>query len=209
MVRIPIRIVSVGTAAPDMLMFPSNFFPMCRLPQSRDSLVDRIRKLVDVLQPTDENWEERVKAMRTLQVRVFGRHVLQPACNLKAFVVWQDLTSTHADSGEMCSMDVLRQLDDALIKQVRDLRSAVVKEACMTIGHMAQVLGDGFRPLAYMLLPAMIEVTASGNKVIASHVHEAIKTVLSNCHAKNAVAIIVDGVRNKCGLIRGSIAAAC
>ncbi len=94
---------------------------------------------------------------------------------------------------------MFRLLDDPLCKQVRDLRSAVVKEACATLGVMAVALRDGFRPLGYMLLPTLIDVTASGNKVICGHVHEAVKVVLAHSHVKNAVPIILDVIRSKWG----------
>ena len=98
----------------------------------------------------------------------------------------------------MCSIDVFRLLDDPLGKQVRDLRSAVVREACATLTHMSAVLRDGFRPLGYMILPTMIEVAANGNKVIATYVHEAVKSILAVSHVKNALPTLLDGCRNKC-----------
>ena len=97
----------------------------------------------------------------------------------------------------MCSIEVFRLLDEPLTKNVRDLRSAVVKEVCQTLSHMAVELGDGLRPLAYMILPAMIDVTASGNKVIATYVHDAITVILSHCRAKNAITIVLEHSRSK------------
>lgn len=110
----------------------------------------------------------------------------------------QKLVSANSDDPDMSSIDVFRLLDDPLSKQVRDLRSAVVKEVCVTVSGMAVSLGDSFRPLGYMLLPTMIDVTASGNKVIAGYVHDAVKVMLSHSHVKNAVPIILDVLRSRC-----------
>lgn len=34
-------------------------------------MLDTFRRLGETMQPTDENWEERVKAMKTIQVGTF------------------------------------------------------------------------------------------------------------------------------------------
>lgn len=77
-----------------------------------------------------------------------------------------------------------------------------MKEAAATLALMAECLGDGFRPLGYMLLPAMIDVTASGNKVISGYVHEAVKAILSHSHVKNGVPIVLEHARSKNGTVR-------
>jgi hypothetical protein len=78
----------------------------------------------------------------------------------------QRLAAENQGDPDMCS-DAFRPLEEPLKKQIKDLRSAVVREACHTIEFMSQVLHGGFKQLACLLLPTMVDATASGNKVRA------------------------------------------
>ena len=56
---------------PELVRFCGGVRPTvcCVFPnQSHEPLTDVVKRLADIMQPTDENWEERVKAMKTLQV---------------------------------------------------------------------------------------------------------------------------------------------
>ena len=104
----------------------------------------------------------------------------------------QAIARKHVDDPDLCSLNVFRLLDGALTRQVRDLRSAVVREGCRTIEVWATTLQDMFRPLAWILLSPLVELMGSGNKVITGCIHRCVKVMLSNCHVKNAVPIIAE-----------------
>ena len=75
----------------------------------------------------------------------------------------QRIAEDHAGDSELA--ELLKPLDEPFKKQVRDLRSSVVREACQTIEFLSQTLRSGFAPLSCQILSTMIESSASGNKV--------------------------------------------
>jgi len=66
--------------------------------------------------------------------------------------------------------EALPKLRRAIEAQIRDLRSAIVKETCKLIATCVEYLQNEFVKTATALLPTMLDLIASGNKVIASHV---------------------------------------
>eukprot|EP00658_Telonema_sp_P-2_P028207 TRINITY_DN21661_c0_g3_i1.p1 TRINITY_DN21661_c0_g3~~TRINITY_DN21661_c0_g3_i1.p1 ORF type:complete len:205 (-),score=50.80 TRINITY_DN21661_c0_g3_i1:58-672(-) len=75
--------------------------------------------------------------------------------------------------------------------QIKDLRSAIVREAAMAIGAIAEGLGTDFLAGANFLVPRLVELVGCGNKVIAEQVHGAVLTVLSALAVPDAVCPIL------------------
>lgn len=59
----------------------------------------------------------------------------------------------------------LKQLDIPLQAIIKDLRSQVVREGCITIAYLAQTLGSKFDRTAEMLLPPLINLIQNSAKV--------------------------------------------
>lgn len=132
--------------------------------QPRRHLPNDIQRIVSTLATIDEDWRARTKAIHAL-----GVSVQRLACNgLCASLTrhdllgWQTMCEKNPDR---FTHDVLKALADPLETQIKDLRSAIVREACGTIKTMANLLGDGFKPVALVLLPTLIEMSGGGNKV--------------------------------------------
>lgn len=59
----------------------------------------------------------------------------------------------------------LKNLDIALQSSVKDLRSQVVREACITIAYLAQTLENRFDKMAEYLLQHLINLIQNSAKV--------------------------------------------
>ena len=97
-------------------------------------------RIVGVLSDNAEDWEPRLAALKELQ--------------------------EHIEEGEVpLTTDVLVQLHVPLQKQLTDLRSTIVREACQVLVRFATCTEDGWRALANRVAPDLIEITGSANKV--------------------------------------------
>ena len=80
---------------------------------------------------------------------------------------------------------------------MKDLRSAVVREACNAIVFIAETLGNQFKKLAWVLLPTLINLSASGNKVISGYVSECVHNVLKHTHVTRGIPAITELVKHR------------
>jgi len=62
---------------------------------------------------------------------------------------------------------------------------------------MAKVLGDGFRKLAWMLLPSLVNLSACGNKVISGLVSDCVHSVLQHTHVSRGIPKITELVKHR------------
>lgn len=62
----------------------------------------------------------------------------------------------------------LRNLDVPLQGTIKDLRSQVVREACVTISYLSQILGNKFDKTAEVLLQHLINLIQNSAKVSTS-----------------------------------------
>lgn len=74
----------------------------------------------------------------------------------------------------------LKLLDIPLQSSIKDLRSQVVREACISIAFLAQNLGLRFERLAELLLGTLINLIQNSAKVTFEHANiKHLKTVTS------------------------------
>lgn len=133
-------------------------------------MAGEIERIVSKLQTHSEEWIPRRKALEELQK-------------------W---ARAHADDPAAFSKDVCYTLAEPLILQVKDLRSAIVRETCEAIKALSEAAGDRFRPLAYKLLPTLIALGGSGNKVIFGYVYDAVHVILKHTHVARSIPQIVE-----------------
>ena len=85
-----------------------------------------------------------------------------------------------------------RILREPFKKLVADLRSELVRDACACLDAMASCAGDSLRQLLRDILPAMVGVLATGNKVIRGYMAECIDSVLRQVRYRGAVPLVRD-----------------
>ncbi|XP_055338977.1 CLIP-associating protein 1-like isoform X2 [Paramacrobiotus metropolitanus] len=86
----------------------------------------------------------------------------------------------------------LRFIDVSLICSVKDLRSQVVRETCVTLAFLSQQLGHKFERTAEVILPFLISLIPNSAKIISSSGIVAIRFILQNTHSPKLVPIIVN-----------------
>ncbi|GMF50926.1 unnamed protein product [Phytophthora fragariaefolia] len=69
---------------------------------------------------------------------------------------------------------------------VQDLRSQIVKEVCALLTTMSRVTRDAMAPFLRDVLPTLVEVRGSGNKVCGSYCGECLEAVVTQTVVKGA-----------------------
>lgn len=110
-----------GTAgAADEQMFMNSFEDVERVAIfSGKNVEDEMKKMCEVLSDTTKDWEERVKKLRVLRALL-----IEGAHNYDEFYAQ------------------LKFLDVPFQMSVKDLRSQVVREACISIAYLSQTIGN-------------------------------------------------------------------
>ncbi|XP_047740413.1 CLIP-associating protein 2 isoform X9 [Hyalella azteca] len=85
----------------------------------------------------------------------------------------------------------LRLLEPALCLSIRDLRSQVVREACITVAYLAQELHHRVDHLCEMVLPHLIALIPNGAKVMSTSGTVCIRFIIQNVHHPKIVPIIL------------------
>lgn len=104
-----------------------------------------------------ENWTERMQALVEMN-SVF--------------------TNMETSDTNVIGIDVWRTLKP-LKNMIQDLRSQIVKEVCTLLSTMARTLRDTMVPFLREVLPPLMDVRGSGNKVCATYCGECIDTIVS------------------------------
>ncbi|GAU88268.1 hypothetical protein RvY_01005-2 [Ramazzottius varieornatus] len=89
----------------------------------------------------------------------------------------------------------LRFTDVSLQISVKDLRSQVVREACVTLAFFAQQLGPKFERTAEVLLPHLISLIPNSTKIISTCGIVTIRFILQNTHSSKLIPILVNHLR--------------
>lgn len=85
---------------------------------------------------------------------------------------------------------------------MKDLRSQVVREACITLAYMAVRLTTRFERTAENVIPAILNLIQNSAKVIATSGTVALRYVVSNTESVKLVPLILSGSESKSKEIR-------
>ncbi|KAL6115123.1 clasp1 [Pungitius sinensis] len=134
---------------------------------SNREVEDAMAKVRDVLSDDKRDWELRVAALKKVRSLL-----LAGAAEFDGFL--QQLRLTEA----------------ALKLSAKDLRSQVVREACLTLGHLSAVLGSRFDHAAEALMPILLTLVPNSAKVMATSGVSAIRLILRHTHSPRLVPVI-------------------
>lgn len=96
----------------------------------------------------------------------------------------------------------LRQLDLPLVTTVKDLRSQIVREACITLAYMSVHLSNRFERTAENVIPAMLNLIQNSAKVISTSGVVALRFIVGHTEAVKLVPLILSGLESKSKEIR-------
>ena len=85
---------------------------------------------------------------------------------------------------------------------MKDLRSQVVREACITLAYMSVRLTTRFERTAENVIPAMLNLIQNSAKVISTSGAIALRYIVGNTEAVKLVPLILAGIESKSKEIR-------
>ncbi|XP_055727222.1 CLIP-associating protein 1-like isoform X25 [Salvelinus fontinalis] len=146
---------------------------------SNREMEDNLSKVREVLSDDKNDWEHRVIALK--KVRSL----------LLAGALEYD-----------CFPQQLRLLEAPLKLSAKDLRSQVVREACITLGYLSTLMGNKFDHCAEILMPTLLNLVPNSAKVMATSGMAAIRLILRHTHYSRLIPIITSNCTSKSVAVR-------
>ncbi|XP_035227024.1 CLIP-associating protein 2-like isoform X4 [Stegodyphus dumicola] len=169
-----------GAGGADEEMFIKSFEDVPRLTlYSAKELETELTKIKDILGDPSNDWEKRVEmCKRVRSLLIAGGH------EYDEFYPY------------------LRQLELPFQNCVKDLRSQVVREACITIAYLSQQLGTKLDHFAETLLPSLINLIPNSAKIMSTAGIVAIRFIIRYTHVSRLIPIITSHLSSKSKDIR-------
>ncbi|XP_069588738.1 CLIP-associating protein 1 isoform X4 [Ranitomeya imitator] len=152
--------------------------PSVQIYSSRD-LEEQINKIREILSDDKHDWEQRITALKKIRSL------------LLAGAAEYDNFFQH-----------LRLLDGAFKLSAKDLRSQVVREACITLGHLSSVLGNKFDHGAEAIMPTVFNLVPNSAKIMATSGVVAIRLIIRHTHVPRLIPIITSNCTSKSVAVR-------
>ncbi|KAM8934484.1 CLIP-associating protein 1 isoform 7-T7 [Pelodytes ibericus] len=152
--------------------------PTIQIYSARD-LEESINKIREVLSDDKHDWEQRITALKK-----FRSLIVAGAAEYDTF------------------FQHLRLLDGAFKLSARDLRSQVVREACITLGHLSSVLGNKFDHGAESIMPTLFNLVPNSAKVMATSGMVAIRLIIRQTHTPRLIPILTSNCTSKSVAVR-------
>ncbi|XP_039455559.1 CLIP-associating protein 1a isoform X10 [Oreochromis aureus] len=140
---------------------------------------DQLTKIREVLSDDKHDWEHRVVALKKVRSLM-----LAGATDYEGFP------------------QQLRLLEASLKLSAKDLRSQVVREACITLGHLSSILGNKFDHAAESVMPTLLNLVPNSAKVMATSGMAAIRLILRHTHYPRLIPIITSNCTSKSVAVR-------
>ncbi|XP_026231426.1 CLIP-associating protein 1a isoform X5 [Anabas testudineus] len=146
---------------------------------SNRELEDQMTKIREVLSDDKHDWEHRVVALKKVRSLM-----LAGATDYEGFP------------------QQLRHLEAAFKLSAKDLRSQVVREACITLGHLSSILGNKFDHGAESVMPILLNLVPNSAKVMATSGVATIRLILRHTHYPRLIPIITSNCTSKSVAVR-------
>ncbi|CAF1036417.1 unnamed protein product [Rotaria sordida] len=140
---------------------------------------NQLLNIRDTLADTNNDWEKRIEALKRLRSIISG----------------------GGDQYDEFFRN-LRQLDLPLVTTVKDLRSQVVREACITLAFMSVRFKNRFERTAEGIIPAMVNLIQNSAKIISTSGSVGIRYIVNNTQSTKLVPLILTGIESKSKDIR-------
>uniref|UniRef100_A0A3Q3J8E1 TOG domain-containing protein n=1 Tax=Monopterus albus TaxID=43700 RepID=A0A3Q3J8E1_MONAL len=170
---------SATTAKPtgEIISLPS--CAVCVQIYSNRELEDQLTKIREVLSDDKHDWEHRVVALKKVRSLM-----LAGVADYEGFP------------------QQLRLLEAAFKLSAKDLRSQVVRETCITLGHLSSILGNKFDHGAESVMPTLLNLVPNSAKVMATSGVAAIRLILRHTHYPRLIPIITSNCTSKSVAVR-------
>ncbi|XP_065147157.1 CLIP-associating protein 2 isoform X15 [Paramisgurnus dabryanus] len=152
--------------------------PTVQIYSTRD-LEDNLNKIREVLSDDKHDWDHRVSALKKIRSLLVAG-------------------ATDYD----CFYQHLRLLDGAFKLSAKDLRSQVVREACITVAHLSTILGNKFDHGAEAIVPVLFNLIPNCAKVMATSGTAAIRIIIRHTHIPRLIPLITSNCTSKSVAVR-------
>uniref|UniRef100_A0A8C7KNZ4 Cytoplasmic linker associated protein 1 n=1 Tax=Oncorhynchus kisutch TaxID=8019 RepID=A0A8C7KNZ4_ONCKI len=146
---------------------------------SNREMEDAMTKIREVLADDKRDWEHRVTALKKMRSLL-----LAGAVEFDGFS--QQLRLTEA----------------AFKLSSKDLRSQVVREACITLGHLSYILGNRFDHCAESIMPTLLTLVSNSAKVMATSGIAVIRLIIRHTHYPRLIPIVTSSCQSKSVAVR-------
>lgn len=137
-------------------------------------LEETLNRIREILSDDKHDWDQRANALKKIRSL------------LVAGAAQYDSFFQH-----------LRLLDGALKLSAKDLRSQVVREACITVAHLSTVLGNKFDHGAEAIVPTLFNLVPNSAKVMATSGCAAIRFIIRHTHVPRLIPLITSNCTSK------------
>ncbi|XP_039876532.1 CLIP-associating protein 2 isoform X43 [Simochromis diagramma] len=152
--------------------------PTVQIYSTRD-LDDNLNKIREICSDDKHDWDQRANALKKIR----------------------SLLVAGAASYD-CFYQHLRLLDGAFKLSAKDLRSQVVREACITVAHLSSVLGNKFDHGAEAIVPVLFNLIPNCAKVMATSGVSAIRIIIRHTHVPRLIPLITSNCTSKSVAVR-------
>ncbi|XP_047460958.1 CLIP-associating protein 2 isoform X23 [Mugil cephalus] len=152
--------------------------PPVQIYSARD-LEDNLNKIREICSDDKHDWDQRAIALKKIR----------------------SLLVAGAASYD-CFYQHLRLLDGAFKLSAKDLRSQVVREACVTVAYLSSVLGNKFDHGAEAIVPVLFNLIPNCAKVMATSGVSAIRIIIRHTHVPRLIPLITSNCTSKSVAVR-------
>ncbi|XP_053273077.1 CLIP-associating protein 1 isoform X4 [Pleuronectes platessa] len=172
------RDAAAGAVDEDYIIQAFEDVPTVQIYSNRE-VEEAMTKIRDVLSDDKKDWELRVAALKKVRSLL-----LAGAPEFDGF------------------LQQLRLTEPAFKLSAKDLRSQVVREACITLGHLSLVLGSRFDHAAEAVMPILLNLLPNSAKIMATSGIAAIRLILRHTHYPRLIPIITSNCLSKSVAVR-------
>ncbi|KAK7899130.1 hypothetical protein WMY93_019983 [Mugilogobius chulae] len=152
--------------------------PTVQIYSTRD-LEDNLNKIREICSDDKHDWDQRANALKKIRSLLVAG-----AANYD------------------CFYQHLRLLDGAFKLSAKDLRSQVVREACITVAYLSSVLGNKFDHGAEAIVPVLFNLIPNCAKVMATSGVSAIRIIIRHTHVPRLIPLITSNCTSKSVAVR-------
>jgi len=168
--------VASDAGAVTMEIFEASFeqVPQINIFHAKD-MDDAYKQILLVISDKNMDWEKRVDALKKVRTLLTLNYHAQP-----------QFLAVQQKELSISFLDILKE----------ELRSQVIREACITIAYMSKTLRNKLDVFCFSILEQLIQLIQNSAKVIASASTLALKYIIKYTHVPKLLKIYTDTLQN-------------
>uniref|UniRef100_A0A096M227 Cytoplasmic linker associated protein 2 n=1 Tax=Poecilia formosa TaxID=48698 RepID=A0A096M227_POEFO len=175
---LPVSKESAGAVDEEDFIRAFTDVPPVQIYSTRD-LEDNLNKIREICSDDKHDWDQRCNALKKIRSLLVA-----------------------GAAGYDCFYQHLRLLDGAFKLSAKDLRSQVVREACITVAHLSSVLGNKFDHGAEAIVPVLFNLIPNCAKIMATSGVSAIRIIIRHTHVPRLIPLITSNCTSKSVAVR-------